>query len=664
MSNLLDGIINYLKMESTGALMISGEWGCGKTYHIDNVVIPGLVKVGYNPVKVSLFGIESVNDIPLRIAESYKGELSHPDGESEVETEKKIWKLWGKEFFSKGIVKAERALSSITWLSKYLDVKALVGKHSELLYGLIPIDKTVIFLDDMERVIDTIDIHKLFGAINGLVEQRKYKVVVIANNSYIQEKEANRIIFEEKVVEKTIVYEPDLVAIYKEICDKASDASFSSIMKEGKAISVIDPSFPSYKEHDELQTNLRNIRILKFALSHFYKIYDEYNNLLVGEDKDIVKSFLFALWASTVGLSIEYKKNRLTYKDREQYLGYAELSSNDWQFYDGTEEKEGLFEGAEIEEAKDEHKRESAKHQASNRVKYVFQKIVKPHELPIIVSEIVFDFITAGISLDKKGLQELWNKYKIQELQKKQSPAYTLLNRFMRSQWSMSNKEMEDALIQLAQYVEDGAFQDNLSYVNAATFLQHMIALTPYSKEEMKGIIKKGIDKLYSKISTISLIDTLNLNVSETQIPQVSQWVVAYEKEKMDKVKTFCMEKDIKEVCRQFNEDLPALANRLTIQYGNTKTPDFINYPILSHISQSDIEKKVNEIQPNEVMALYHILNDRFNKNVAYPSVYDAELVFVGQLEQALAQRKQVKKVYADILIEDYLMKVIKKIQK
>ena len=30
---MLDGIRNYLSMESTGALMVSGEWGCGKTYH-------------------------------------------------------------------------------------------------------------------------------------------------------------------------------------------------------------------------------------------------------------------------------------------------------------------------------------------------------------------------------------------------------------------------------------------------------------------------------------------------------------------------------------------------------------------------------------------------------------------------------------------------------
>ena len=54
-----------------------------------------------------------------------------------------------------------------------------LGRNNGLLYKLIPTVNTVIFLDDIERVIDTIDIHKLLGAINGLVEQRGYKVVVI-----------------------------------------------------------------------------------------------------------------------------------------------------------------------------------------------------------------------------------------------------------------------------------------------------------------------------------------------------------------------------------------------------------------------------------------------------------------------------------------------------
>ena len=168
---------------------------------------------------------------------------------------------------------------------------------------------------------------------------------------------------------------------------------------------------------------------------------------------------------------------------------------------------------------------------------------------------------------------------------------------------------------------------------------------------------------MYESIDTPNLLDKLNLDVVETEIPEESRWVVKYEREKMDKITKANLDADIKEVLRQFNEDLPTLVNRLTIQYGDTKTPDFLSYPILSHIPMEDIIDKVNKIQPKEVMALYHILNGRFLEYMVDHKVYEAELTFVRNLEQALARKNNNKTTYADILIEDHLKGVIKKIR-
>ena len=77
-----------------------------------------------------------------------------------------------------------------------------------------------------------------------------------------------------------------------------------------------------------------------------------------------------------------------------------------------------------------------------------------------------------------------------------------------------------------------------------------------------------------------------------------------------------------------------------------------------------DIIDKVNKIQPKEVMALYHILNGRFLKYMVDHKVYEAELTFVRNLEQALKERNLSKKVYADILIEDHLKGVIEKVNR
>lgn len=289
---------------------------------------------------------------------------------------------------------------------------------------------------------------------------------------------------------------------------------------------------------------------------------------------------------------------------------------------------------------------------------------MKAHNLPVIVAPQVFDFVTAGVSLDMDGLKSVWEGYKNQVQRNKISPAYALLQKLMHSQWDMSNEEMADAVMQLAQYVEDGEFCDNMAYVNSATYLQHFYPITSFSKEDMQKKIRCGIDKMYESIDTPNLLDKLNLDVVETEIPEESRWVVKYEREKMDKITKSNLDADIKEVLRQFNEDLPTLANRLTIQYGDTKTPDFLSYPILSHIPMEDIVKKVNEIQPKEVRALYQILNERFLQQVPYPQVYDAELPFLRNLEQALSQKNDNKTTSADILIKYYLKDVIEKIVK
>ena len=661
---MLDGIRNYLSMESTGALMVSGEWGCGKTYHIEKVIIPTLRQEGWNPVKVSLFGIESVNEIPLRIADNYKRAESDKGERTEKEKNKSRLCGWGKEKVGKVVAKGTQFASSISWLESFVDVKTLVGNNSGLLYKLIPTENTVIILDDIERVINTIDVHTLLGVINDLVEQRGYKVIVIANNSYMQQKGEAKLVFKEKVIERTLVYEPDVVSIFKELCEKDYSSPFTKFMTAQKAVEVIDPSYPSYKEDKGLQVELHNIRILKFALAHFSKIYEVCNAFLKDENKDTADSFLLSLWACTVGVAIEYKKDRLTYKDRLQFAQYVELSSIDWEFGDDDRKADGLFDETQEDEEQEKQKEEKQREYTNRRITYFFKKLVKVHNFPVIVSPQIFDFVTAGMSLDKEGLKAVWEGYKNQVQRNNINPAYALLQKFIHSQWDMSNKEMADAMMQLAQYVEDGEFCDNMAYVNSATYLQHFYPLTSFSKEDMQKKIRCGIDKMYESIDTPNLLDKLNLDVVETAIPKESRWVVEYEREKMNEITKANLDADIKEVHRQFIEDLPTLANKLTIQYGDTKTPDFLSYPILKHIPKEDIIKKVNNIQPKEVMALYQILNGRFLQQVPYPEVYDAELPFVRNLEQALAQKNDNKTTYADILIEDYLKGVIKKIQK
>lgn len=59
MNSITAAIMNYFNMRSQGALLISGEWGCGKTYYLNNELIKEFEKSGITPVVVSLFGVSN-----------------------------------------------------------------------------------------------------------------------------------------------------------------------------------------------------------------------------------------------------------------------------------------------------------------------------------------------------------------------------------------------------------------------------------------------------------------------------------------------------------------------------------------------------------------------------------------------------------------------------
>ena len=61
--NLIEELKNYCDINNpVGALMLSGEWGCGKTYLIKTKFIPS-VKDTYVFVCISLFGIDSLDKL-------------------------------------------------------------------------------------------------------------------------------------------------------------------------------------------------------------------------------------------------------------------------------------------------------------------------------------------------------------------------------------------------------------------------------------------------------------------------------------------------------------------------------------------------------------------------------------------------------------------------
>ena len=65
---LIQGIFTYIRQDQTGALMVTGSWGCGKSYFFKNILFKRIKEeLRLDAIIVSLFGIKEITEIPQRI---------------------------------------------------------------------------------------------------------------------------------------------------------------------------------------------------------------------------------------------------------------------------------------------------------------------------------------------------------------------------------------------------------------------------------------------------------------------------------------------------------------------------------------------------------------------------------------------------------------------
>lgn len=275
--DFLDSIKSFLFMETSGALMISGAWGSGKTYYIDHTLQDALLQDSKYPVKISLFGLSTLDNLEKRITEfflqKYGEEKLNPIEDKDNKAFAQLGNWLAKRKLAKGTQGVQSVAEMIPLIGQYVDVSRIVDAYTTLCTKRLPKNNIVLILDDLERAVVTIESHLLLGIINDLVETKKYKVIVIANDSYFNKAAVDYLDFKEKVIERTLLFPPDTVTIYRALISHYGE-SFSSLMSETPYVRIIDPDSVVNKRSKDLQENLRNIRILKYSVALFAKIYE------------------------------------------------------------------------------------------------------------------------------------------------------------------------------------------------------------------------------------------------------------------------------------------------------------------------------------------------------------------------------------------------------
>lgn len=163
-------IKHYLEKDKTHtAIMLTGEWGSGKTYYVENVLTPFLQEDGKNRcVVISLYGLETVSDISKSIYMELR--MKALDKESEVWSAGKL--------IAKTVVKGAAGLFGI-------DV-SMSEDDLQKLYSSVDLSGKLLVFEDLER--SGIEVVKLLGYVNNLVERDGIKVLLVANENEILRK--------------------------------------------------------------------------------------------------------------------------------------------------------------------------------------------------------------------------------------------------------------------------------------------------------------------------------------------------------------------------------------------------------------------------------------------------------------------------------------------
>lgn len=173
-------ILRYIEDASYEyAVLIDGEWGCGKTYYIKNSLIKAIVnheaeKENGRKIKyISLYGCKSVQDIQENlvwsVAEEAVGKIKD---NVRSENERTVSKI------ANNVLLSSRKIGNAI-MKKFVPE---VDTYSVVSDWLV-MNNYIFVFDDLERC--DCPINEVFGLINGLVEHEDTKVVLVANEKEI-----------------------------------------------------------------------------------------------------------------------------------------------------------------------------------------------------------------------------------------------------------------------------------------------------------------------------------------------------------------------------------------------------------------------------------------------------------------------------------------------
>jgi hypothetical protein len=189
MTNITESLQNFLNNPGLKVASLKGDWGTGKTFLWNKFLRDNRSDLKFRAYSyVSLFGVSDIEDIRRHIFTNF-----------EVLDDKSMTKHLGKLKPLSNILKAVAIpyLNSTSAISSYVERKA--------------VDNFLVCFDDLERKEDGISAASLLGLVSQLKEEQNCKIILIYNESELDEDSRKEIAeYREKVIDLELKYQPTI----------------------------------------------------------------------------------------------------------------------------------------------------------------------------------------------------------------------------------------------------------------------------------------------------------------------------------------------------------------------------------------------------------------------------------------------------------------------
>lgn len=335
----LSELIHYCNEEDPiGALLLTGEWGCGKSYLIENDLTKALEKT-HIIVKVSLFGIADAAMLRSTVRQNWFEACTPMLGKLHKAKEKGGGFLAAFNTALHAFNPLAGTAADVMVSMNMMDVLPIKAELEDP--KTLEKKRVILVYDDLERV--KMDPVELMGLINDYCENQGFNTIIISESDEVLERmmsdETTYHMLREKTISRSLRYIPDFTTILRNILRERAwpSAEYADYLSAHEAL-ILDVFASDYDLPVKLlltqeDGKYHNLRSLTKGLESFYRIYYHMQEAGIPISDKHFFSFLAYYLAAKSGLRKGGKLN-LEFDDSDLekfYPGYSQDALTDME---------------------------------------------------------------------------------------------------------------------------------------------------------------------------------------------------------------------------------------------------------------------------------------------------------------------------------------------